>query len=383
MCSNQGKRQFSFVPLYLYAFVLCLLPLVNACTSTPTTPTATPFPTDCSGIADTNVTCIDVPPASMLLQSPLNVQVTIHFSGISVTLGGTLLVTLERGHQLTVAVIEGVGVVGANGATRILQPGAQEIIPLGGDDGLQVNAALTSPYPFDVEAVQRAPLPSLPRPVKIPAPIAPPPDYTPPPTHTPTPLPTTPTTEQSGTTSQTSASAPAPTRETKASPGASATACAARPDWTATYTVQRGDTLSRIAGKFGVTTAELQAGNCITNADRILRGQVLHVPGTPGANPNNASVTATFTPTSANFRADRGVVQPGECTTMRWDVDNVTTVTFENEQTTNHNTHQVCPTKTTTYTLSVVSPDGSRQSYSLTIEVATSAAPRATSTPVG
>lgn len=56
-------------------------------------------------------------------------------------------------------------------------------------------------------------------------------------------------------------------------PSAPATTGAAR-----TYTVQRGDTLGKIAVRFGVTVAQLQAANGITNPDRISVGQVLRIP---------------------------------------------------------------------------------------------------------
>ncbi|WP_211263382.1 phage tail tip lysozyme [Priestia koreensis] len=46
---------------------------------------------------------------------------------------------------------------------------------------------------------------------------------------------------------------------------------------TSTYTVKSGDTLSAIAAKFGVTVAQLQSWNNISNADVIKVGQVLKV----------------------------------------------------------------------------------------------------------
>lgn len=44
------------------------------------------------------------------------------------------------------------------------------------------------------------------------------------------------------------------------------------------YIVQPGDTLSKIAGRFGVTQAELMALNGITNPDHIEKGQKLKLP---------------------------------------------------------------------------------------------------------
>jgi LysM repeat protein len=49
-----------------------------------------------------------------------------------------------------------------------------------------------------------------------------------------------------------------------------------------TYTVVKGDSLSKIAARFGVKTADLAAFNGIANPDDIKIGQVLKIPA-PGA----------------------------------------------------------------------------------------------------
>lgn len=57
-----------------------------------------------------------------------------------------------------------------------------------------------------------------------------------------------------------------------------------------TYIVQRGDTLFRIATRFGLTTAQLAAANNIHNPALIYTGQVLTIPGgAPSA--SNSPVT--------------------------------------------------------------------------------------------
>jgi LysM repeat protein len=45
-----------------------------------------------------------------------------------------------------------------------------------------------------------------------------------------------------------------------------------------TYTVRKGDTMSSIAVKFGVTVAQLQTANGITDPNKIAVGQVLKIP---------------------------------------------------------------------------------------------------------
>lgn len=55
--------------------------------------------------------------------------------------------------------------------------------------------------------------------------------------------------------------------------------CKPREDWKLTYTVQFDDTLSSIADRYDTWVDELVAGNCITDKNLIVIGQVLRVPG--------------------------------------------------------------------------------------------------------
>ncbi len=321
--------------------------ILSACTSSPAAPTSTDEADNrnCAGLlADTTeaVICIDTPPYGMLLQS-LEEQVTISTNGANLTLDGTLYVTITPGESMTIATIEGVGIVGASGSARIIQPGAQVSVPL--DDGLQATGAPTTPVPFDTTRIATAHLALLTRPVQLPSPIAPPPGYVAPTTAAPA---TTETVQEQVTTAE----------------------CVVSTDWTATYTIQRGDTLSRIAEDHGITQDELQTGNCIDNPNQIYIGQILQLPpGTSLIIPTPTAPAATPTPSTVFFRADQLTIQTGQCTTLRWDVDNISAVTFEGETTTGHNARQVCPSETAEYTLRVVYPDGSQSSHHVTITI--------------
>ncbi|NDJ78016.1 MAG: LysM peptidoglycan-binding domain-containing protein [Chloroflexi bacterium] len=55
--------------------------------------------------------------------------------------------------------------------------------------------------------------------------------------------------------------------------------CEPRDDWQLTYTVQMDDSLSSIADRYGTWVDELAEGNCITDKNLIVIGQVLRVPG--------------------------------------------------------------------------------------------------------
>jgi LysM repeat protein len=55
--------------------------------------------------------------------------------------------------------------------------------------------------------------------------------------------------------------------------------CVPRKDWHLTYTVQRNDALDRIASTYNTSSAELAAGNCLTDPNVIQIGLELRVPG--------------------------------------------------------------------------------------------------------
>ena len=73
-------------------------------------------------------------------------------------------------------------------------------------------------------------------------------------------------------------------------------ACTPRSDWAATYVVQPGDTLFRLAQSFGLSLAELQVGNCIPDAGDIDAGQVLRVPFSRPSAPSESSAPPTEPP---------------------------------------------------------------------------------------
>lgn len=55
--------------------------------------------------------------------------------------------------------------------------------------------------------------------------------------------------------------------------------CEPRDDWELRYTVQQGDALARIADIYDSYAEELVEGNCLTDANMIVVGQILRVPG--------------------------------------------------------------------------------------------------------
>lgn len=74
-----------------------------------------------------------------------------------------------------------------------------------------------------------------------------------------------------------------------------------------------------------------------------------------------------------NLRADSNNIAAGQCTTIRWDVDNVSAVYFidgGNQQgVAGHDARNVCPGNTTTYTLRVTDRNGGNHDFPITINV--------------
>lgn len=85
----------------------------------------------------------------------------------------------------------------------------------------------------------------------------------------------------------------------------------------------------------------------------------------------------TATPTAQiSFTADQTTIEQGQCTTLRWSVDNIQAVwvypqgeRYERFPRTGHGSEQVCPTSTTTYEMRVQQRDGSIVFRQVTITV--------------
>jgi LysM repeat protein len=307
------------------------------------------------------ITCADAPTAAVVVQSPDGTQVNLKVNGASVTLGSTLYMTAVQNDSLTIATIEGEGIVESAGITRVVSPGSQVSLPMTADNGLTVSGPPSEPEPFDVAPIQSAPLTLLERPVQVPPPITVP-------TNTPA-LPVTST---------------LPPVTIAIPPTATSTPCAPRADWTDSYTIQDGDTLFSIAQSYGLSLAQLQTGNCITDANQIFAGQTLRVPfvaptATPiletptraqiTASPTSALPPGSPTPVDANFRADETTLTAGECTILRWEAQNAQSVFFDGQPTTVNGTTEVCPTATRRYTLLVIQADGTQTPYFVSITV--------------
>lgn len=271
-----------------------------------------------------SVACQIIADDRQLMQS--TTQATVTFANLTVTLNGTLYARIDS-NALTLLTLEGLSIVSANQTTRQIASGTQLTMPI---DGGQIVGQLGQTVPFDSREIL-ALTPNVPQVVVSLQPQT---------TDTITKIVATPTTAL----------------------------CAPREDWASTHQVQRGETLSKIAQTYRLTVQEIALGNCLTNPDRIRVGDVLRVPSVSAE--QNAPLPAnapTLTPSAVAFRADKNALNSGECTTLRWDVFNVSGVLIDGTPTTSNNLLQVCPVQTTTYTLTVQYPDSTQSTHTVTI----------------
>jgi LysM repeat protein len=212
-------------------------------------------------------------------------------------------------------------------------------------------------FPLYANNIAKDLLAQLPQQVTLPTPVAPPEGFQPPPTATATLRPLTPLEQRIGTFT------PEPT------------VCAPREDWTFEHIIQRGETLSEIAQNYDTSIEALQTGNCLTNIDRIRVGQRLRVP-----NASDTTQLPTGTPSAVLFRADQNNLIPNNCTMLRWDVLNVSSIYLSvlvdddsatplERDVSAINSDAICPLETTTYQLRVVYPDTRETLHTTTVSI--------------
>ena len=93
----------------------------------------------------------------------------------------------------------------------------------------------------------------------------------------------------------------------------------------------------------------------------------------PDPNPPVVVVTPPPASLNPNLRADSTFLTAGQCTTLRWDIDNVRSVNLVDggnvQGVAGHDARSVCPGGNTTYTLRVVGNDGASHDFPITINV--------------
>lgn len=105
----------------------------------------------------------------------------------------------------------------------------------------------------------------------------------------------------------------------------------------------------------------------------------LVVPSATAARKPGGATPSPFPAATVTFYADATSLVLGKCTTLRWQVTNVSQVTLDNAAVNPAGSKQDCPTQTTTHTLRAATLDGQQVQRTLTIAVV---APTRTFTPI-
>ncbi len=310
MCLRQmNSMMIKAVRNYILIFLSCI-----GCSSAVVTPT----PTTCNDylvISGSTPTCF-VENNYTLIQTPLNQQVQLQINNHEIAIQGTAIIWSDDNTQKIISV-EGTFTIGGNQQTLSINSGQQITV--------NEDSQLSNITNYNYIDLQNIAFDQLQRIITLIEPTA-----TPILTNTPD------------------------------------VDCPPPENWIDNYIIQAGDSLTSIANRANVPLQELQDANCIDNPNNIQVGQILIVPenSIPATQPSQ-----TFTPSAVFFRADSESISRGNCTVLRWDVQNIRQLTLNNELITTNTNQEVCPDTTTTYTLTVDYYDERQTEHIVTVTV--------------
>lgn len=102
----------------------------------------------------------------------------------------------------------------------------------------------------------------------------------------------------------------------------------------------------------------------------------------PTVTPVPTARPTAIPPAQVSFWVDDDSITAGECTTLRWDVQNATAVYLDGAGVPGQATRAICPTSTTTYNLHVEAPGGNvDRSVTVTVSAPADATPPAVPSP--
>ena len=287
------------------------------------------------------ITCNEVPESALLIQTPDNLRVRMEINGAELVLGSTAHITSVFNDEMIISLLEGEGVLTAFGEERVLVPGSEVWLPLGGDDGLTIIDVPSEVRPYHLDEQPYIPVELLGRVFEMPPPIV----------------------GDSSVENPNQISTPQ--------------ACVENPlGWGFSYVVQPGDTLSGIAARAGVTLQELMSANCIDDAGRLLAGTIVGVPipiAAPATSTPIPVPTATNVPSGGEIRitANPTRIARGDCTTLTWEINSFVSYTafINGRDVTGINAMIDCPRGSTTYVLQVNFQTGETSTASVYVEV--------------
>ena len=92
-----------------------------------------------------NLKCRELPPSSLVIQSPKGYHVQLNANGLDVIIGSTVALTAERGKTMRIATLEGRAITRQGSRVQVIPAGFEASVELGGDDGLTPISDVSEP----------------------------------------------------------------------------------------------------------------------------------------------------------------------------------------------------------------------------------------------
>ncbi len=98
--------------------------------------------------------CNELPPSSLVIQSPKGYNVRLNANGLDIVVGSTVALTATRNQSMKIATLEGRAVTMQAAQRRVIPAGFQATVRLGGEDGLTPVDEVSEPELLDSDEWQ-------------------------------------------------------------------------------------------------------------------------------------------------------------------------------------------------------------------------------------
>ncbi len=110
--------------------------------------------------------CSAAPSSGILIQTPKGAgKISLRANDADIQLGSTAFLRAQAGDKMTMSVVEGEGVMTADGETVVVPAGTEAQVPL--DEDLQADGAPDDPQPYDSAEVDTLPVDLMPNDIEI------------------------------------------------------------------------------------------------------------------------------------------------------------------------------------------------------------------------
>lgn len=101
-----------------------------------------------------SVRCNQLPPSSLVIQSPKDITVHLNVNGLDISMGSTVALTATQGQSMRITTLSGQAVTRQEEQTQMIPAGFQAEVELGGEDGLTSVGLVAEPERLDEQEWQ-------------------------------------------------------------------------------------------------------------------------------------------------------------------------------------------------------------------------------------